>query len=71
MQVSGQLTSSISTHYDDDSAVIGLNLEYTTIHQLGGQTGWNKAVSIPTRPYLCLVVYDFQEMVNEIKHFLH
>ncbi len=28
LQVSGQLASSINTYYDNDSAVIGSNLEY-------------------------------------------
>ena len=42
LQVTGQLASSISTHYDEDSAVIGSNLDYAAIHQLGGQAGRKK-----------------------------
>ena len=56
LQVSGQLASSISTQYDDESAIIGSNLDYAAIHQLGGQTGKNKKVTIPARPYLKLVL---------------
>ena len=41
LQVTGQLASSISTHYDEDSAIIGSNLDYAAIHQLGGQAGRN------------------------------
>ena len=36
LQVTGQLASSVNTYYDDDSAVIGSNLDYAAIHQLGG-----------------------------------
>ena len=42
LQVTGQLASSISTYYDNNSAVIGSNLDYAAIHQHGGQAGRNK-----------------------------
>ena len=35
LQVEGKLAASINTYYDNDSAVIGSNLEYAAIHQLG------------------------------------
>ena len=69
LQVSGQLASSISTYYDDESAIIGSNLDYATIHQLGGQAGKNKSVSIPARPYLKLSEADFKEMLESTKEF--
>ena len=50
LQVSGQLASSISTQYDDESAIIGSNLDYAAIHQLGGQAGKNKKVTITEIP---------------------
>ena len=34
LQISGQLASSVNTYYDNDSAVIGSNLDYAAIHQL-------------------------------------
>ena len=34
LQVTGQLASSVNTYYDDNSAVIGSNLDYASIHQL-------------------------------------
>ncbi len=70
LQVEGQLASSISTHYDKDCAVIGSNLDYAAIHQLGGQTGRNKAVSIPARPYLKLIEEDFEEIIKATKQYL-
>ena len=70
LQVSGQLASSISTQYDDDSAIIGSNLDYAAIHQLGGQAGKNKKVTIPARPYLKLTDDDFEELLTETENFL-
>ena len=70
LQVSGQLALSISTQYDDDSAIIGSNLDYAAIHQLGGQAGKNKKVEIPARPYLKLTDDDFNEILDATKNFL-
>ena len=70
LQVSGQLASSISTQYDDESAIIGSNLDYAAIHQLGGQAGKNKKVEIPARPYLKLTDDDFEEILTETENFL-
>ena len=70
LQVSGQLASSISTQYDDESAIIGSNLDYAAIHQLGGQTGKNKKVTIPARPYLKLTDDNFEEILTETEKFL-
>ena len=69
LQVSGQLASSINTYYDDESAIIGSNLDYAAIHQLGGQAGKNKSVSIPARPYLKLSEADFKEILESTKEF--
>lgn len=70
LQVSGQLASSISTQYDDESAIIGSNLDYAAIHQLGGQAGKNKKVEIPARPYLKLTDDDFNKIFDATKNFL-
>ena len=70
LQVSGQLASSVSTAYDDNSAVIGSNLAYATIHQLGGQAGKNKKVEIPARPYLKLTDDNFNEILDATKQYL-
>ena len=70
LQVEGKLAASISTFYDNDSAVIGSNLEYAAIHQLGGQAGRNKSVEIPARPYLFLTDDDYKEIKQEINKYL-
>ena len=70
LQVSGQLASSVNTYYDDDSAVIGSNLAYAAIHQLGGQAGKNKKVTISARSYLNLTNDDYNEILEIIKEYL-
>ena len=70
LQVSGQLASSISTYYDDESAIIGSNLDYAAIHQLGGQAGKSMSVSVPARPYLKLSDDDFVEILDISTSFL-
>ena len=70
LQVTGQLASSVNTYYDNDSAIIGSNLAYAAIHQLGGQAGRNKKVTIPARPYIKLVEDDYDEIMHEIEEHL-
>lgn len=67
LQVSGQLALSVTTQYDDTSAVIGSNKIYAAIHQLGGLAGKNKKTVIPARPYL---IIDESEIVLNIKKYL-
>lgn len=71
LQVEGQLATSITTQYDSESAIIGSNLEYATIHQLGGQAGKNKKVKIPPRPYLKLGEKELSNINTEIKKYLN
>jgi phage virion morphogenesis protein len=71
LQVSGQLASSVTTAYDDNSAVIGSNLAYAAIHQLGGQTGKNKKTTIPARPYLQFTDNDFEEVISEVENYFN
>lgn len=70
LQVSGQLAMSITTQYDNESAVIGSNKVYTAIQQLGGQAGKNKKVKIPARPYLNLSEDGYKNILNKIIQFI-
>ena len=70
LQVTGQLASSISTYYDDNSAIIGSNLDYAAIHQLGGQTGKGKKTTIPARPYLKLINNEYKDIIDILKKSL-
>lgn len=70
LQVEGKLAASINTYYDNDSAIIGSNLEYAAIHQLGGQAGRNKSVEIPARPYLGITDEEQQEIIDLIVKYI-
>ena len=64
------MASSINTYYDNNSAVIGSNLDYAAIHQLGGQAGKGKKLTIPARPYLKLTDEDFGEILDMTENFI-
>ncbi|MBP3847289.1 phage virion morphogenesis protein [bacterium] len=70
LQVEGMLASSVNTYYDNDSTVIGSNLPYAAIHQLGGKAGKNKFANIPARPYLNLTEDDYKEILSETEKYL-
>src|SRR5574344_2589061 len=70
LQAKGQLVTSITTQYDNESAVIGSHLAYAAIHQLGGQAGKGKKVTIPARPYLNLRESEYKEIIEETKKYL-
>lgn len=70
LQVEGQLAVSVTTQYDNESAVIGSNWPYARIHQLGGNAGKNKSIAIPARPYLNLTESEIKEILYETKTFL-
>ena len=70
LQVEGKLAASISTDYDENSAIIGSNLDYAAIHQLGGDAGRGKKTKITARPYLKLTEDDQEEILDEtLKYF--
>src|SRR5574344_27491 len=70
LQVEGQLAMSVTTQYDENSAVIGSNLAYARIHQLGGNAGNGYKVEINARPYLNLTESEFKEIIEETKKYL-
>ena len=70
LQVSGQLALSVTTQYDETSAVIGSNKVYAAIHQLGGQAGKNKKTAIPARPYLSLTNDEYEEILSSVENYL-
>lgn len=65
---SGALRDSITYAAGAREVEIGSNLIYARIHQLGGEAGRNKAVSLPSRPYLPDPAADDEEqsIVKEI-----
>lgn len=70
LQVKGALVSSITSKYDDGSAVVGSNLTYARIHQLGGQCGRNKSTKIKARPFIVIRDKQEKEILNAVKSHL-
>ena len=53
LQAEGDLLDSTAPRSASDEAVVGSNLVYSAIHQMGGEAGRERArVTIPARPYL-------------------
>jgi phage virion morphogenesis protein len=50
--MSGRLRNSITQKVDGNRLLIGSNVIYARIHQLGGAAGRSHASKIPARPYL-------------------
>lgn len=70
LQVTGRLAGSISTYSDNDQAVVGTNVVYAKIHQLGGKAGRGRKVEIPARPFLKLTDEDMETILNEVNEHL-
>ncbi len=70
LQRRGNLARSITRHADAESAMVGTNLVYAAIHQLGGQAGRGRKVKIPARPYLELTRDDEDAIEKSFAKFL-
>lgn len=70
LQRRGNLARSITRHFDATSAVVGSNLAYARIHQLGGKAGRGHASEIPARPYLKLTEEDEADIIKSFNRFL-
>nr|BDD46497.1 Mu-like prophage FluMu G protein 2 [bacterium] len=70
LSMRGELASSITSYYDDNSAVVGTNKVYAAIHQFGGPAGRNKSVDIQERPYLQIGDSEENEIKSEIFKYL-
>ena len=71
LQMRGELAASITSDYDESSAIVGTNKEYAAIHQFGGKAGKNKKVEIPARPYLKLGEKDLNKISNTVSTYLN
>ena len=69
LQVRGELAASITSKSDDNSAVVGTNKAYAAIHQLGGNTGKNKKIEIPARPYLKLGEPELNDIKTSVQKY--
>lgn len=58
----GLLMASINYEARPDAVTVGSNVIYAAIHQFGGETGRNRAVDMPARPYLGVNDADLDEI---------
>ena len=70
LQMRGELAASITSNYDESSAIVGTNKEYAAIHQFGGNAGRNKKTKIEARPYLKLDEKDLNNILNISLNYL-
>lgn len=62
LRASGALRGSINMVASDTEVRIGSALIYAAIHQLGGEAGRNRKVTIDARPYLGISAADEEEI---------
>ncbi len=54
----------------NNSVLLGSNLPYARIHQLGGEAGRNHSVTIDARPYLGFSKEDREEVIALVQAFM-
>lgn len=64
------LRRSIEYAATSDKVMVGSNLPYARIHQLGGKTGKGHKVTMPARPYLGVSSDDMEEVKATLEDFL-
>lgn len=61
-----RLQNSVTARPEADRVVVGTNVIYARIHQLGGMAGRNKKVKIPARPYLLVQDEDWPQIKTRL-----
>lgn len=64
---SARLRNSISSRASGTKIYVGTNLVYARIHQMGGNAGRGKKVTIPARPFLGISKEDQNEIARIIE----
>lgn len=65
-----RLRKSIDYAATPDKVMVGSNVAYARIHQLGGKTGKGHKVNMPARPYLGVSKEDMDEVRDTVADFL-
>ncbi|HDR1020957.1 TPA: phage virion morphogenesis protein [Pasteurella multocida] len=63
------LRKSIESHYDNNSAKVGTNVEHAAIHHFGGKAGKKRKVTIPARPFLVLTQQDKDDILEDAQEY--
>ncbi len=67
---SARLRNSISHRAEGLKVHVGTNVKYARLHQLGGEAGRGKKITIPARPFLGISDADQREIVSIINRTL-
>jgi phage virion morphogenesis protein len=65
-----RLRNSIDSAVAGDTVLVGSNVVYSRIHQMGGMAGRGHKVTIPARPYLGISKEDWREIEDTISDFI-
>ena len=63
------LMNSITSYYDNNTAMVGTNEPYAAIHQFGGKAGRGRKVDIPARPFLVLTTQDEEDILDDVQAY--
>lgn len=63
------LMESITSHYDNNVALVGTNVVYAAIHHFGGKAGRGKKTSIPARPFMTLTPQDEADLLEGVQDY--
>lgn len=63
------LMNSITSYYDNNTAMVGTNEPYAAIHQFGGKAGRGRKVDIPARPFLVLTTRDEEDILDDVQAY--
>lgn len=63
------LMGSITSHYDNNSALVGTNVVYAPLHHFGGKAGRGRKVEIPARPFLTLTEQDEGDLLANVQDY--
>lgn len=66
----GGLLGSIHAEPASDHVLVGTDKKYAAIHQLGGQAGRGRKVTIPARPFLMVQDEDWPEMKDQLSDYI-
>lgn len=70
LQQTGQLAANVTQDHGRDFAVVGSNLDYAAIQQLGGTAGRGGSAVLPARPFLGLSPEGEEEILDLIERHL-
>lgn len=70
LSLTGRLRRSFSVQATGSRAVVGTNVVYAAIHQMGGRAGRGGKVKLPARPFLLVQDEDWREIERQLADYI-